>query len=455
MSFSSSTYPYDTVVYITDTIGGAGFQASGVMLSPDEVLTASHVVYTAGVGTATNVKVTPGYNSGSAPYGSAVAAYYHYIPVNDSNDILSAADSQFDYAILHLATPINVGTMGYLANFRGGPVQVTGYPATASGAMTDTTENVTLDPHYSLLEGPDTGRGSSGGPLWIQDANGPEVVGLVSSGNGTTSASVQITSAVYAQIQSWIAQDDYTNPLINAAYYRAHNPDVAAAPINAAYHYESVGWREGRDPNAYFADAGYLAFNKDVANAGINPLDEYAATGWREGRDPAANFDTGLYLLHNPDVAQSGIDPLLHYIDYGMAEGRTAYAAIGPSMSLIGDFDPEYYLLANPDVARSGMDPWTHFATFGWKEDRNPDAFFDTRGYLQANPDVAQSGVDPLLQYEQYGWKEGRNPSATFDTQNYLAAYADVRAAAIDPLQHYLASGAMEGRLTFGDGKFT
>lgn len=455
MAFNSLTYPYTTIVHITDTIGGQSFEASGVMISPDEVLTASHVVYTAGVGAASNISVTPAYNRGTMPFGSSSVGYYHYFGIDDASGLLSSATSQSDYAVLHLNTAFTVGTMGVQSNFAGGAVHVTGYPLSAGGGMIDTTETVSLDPTYSLLDGVDTGHGSSGGPVWIEGSGGPYVVGLVSSGNGVQGYNVQITSAVFNQIENWVHQDDYSNPLIDVAYYRAHNADVAAAPINSAYHYEVQGWKEGRDPSSYFADTGYLAANPDVAQGGTNPLDHYATYGWKEGRNPSMDFDTSLYLLHNPDVARAGIDPLLHYMTHGKAEGRATYAAIGPAMKFIFAFDPEYYLLANPDVARTGVDPWTHFSTYGWHEGRAADAFFDTKGYLLANPDVARSGMDPLLHYEGYGWKEGRNPSTTFDTKNYLATNPDVKASGMDPLLHYLQYGALEGRLSLGDGKFT
>src|ERR1700751_5501396 len=85
MADNTSSYPYDTVVMITDTIGSQSWQGSGVLISPDEVLTASHVVYIQGVGTANNIVVTPGYNSGSSPYGSADGIYFHYFPIDDAN----------------------------------------------------------------------------------------------------------------------------------------------------------------------------------------------------------------------------------------------------------------------------------------------------------------------------------------------------------------------------------
>ena len=78
----------------------------------------------------------------------------------------------------------------------------------------------------------------------------------------------------------------------DAEYYLAHNPDVAAAGVDPHVHYDTFGWHEGRNPNAYFDAAGYLAHYADVAAAGVDPLQHYEEFGWKEGRDPSAGFDT-------------------------------------------------------------------------------------------------------------------------------------------------------------------
>ena len=43
----------------------------------------------------------------------------------------------------------------------------------------------------------------------------------------------------------------------DSAYYLANNPDVAAAGIDAETHYNTTGFLEGRDPNAYFDTSYY------------------------------------------------------------------------------------------------------------------------------------------------------------------------------------------------------
>jgi hypothetical protein len=245
---------------------------------------------------------------------------------------------------------------------------------------------------------------------------------------------------------------DDGNALFDALFYLSQNPDVLQAGVDPLFHYNVVGFHEGRDPNAFFDTSGYLGANGDVRAAGINPLDHFHQFGWKEGRDPSAVFDTRLYLVNNPDVAAAGVDPLEHFLNHGIAEGRQAFAAIG--QSIVGGFDAEFYLFRNPDVAAAGIDPLTHFNTSGWLEGRNPNSWFDSAGYLSHYTDVAAAGVNPLQHYEQFGWAEGRDPSAGFDTLGYLAANPDVAAVGMNPLDHFLQFGIYEGRTPVNDGLF-
>ncbi len=204
------------------------------------------------------------------------------------------------------------------------------------------------------------------------------------------------------------------------------------------------------DADPLFDAAYYLAANPDVLAAGADPYTHFLTYGWPEGRNPSASFDVADYLAANPDVAAAHIDPLLHYEDNGQAEGRAAFAVPAtPPDPLV---DAATYYAANPDVAKAGIDASVHYDSVGWTEGRNPDPLFDTSYYLAQNPDVKAAGVDPLTQYEQYGWKEGRDPSLLFSTSQYLAANPDVAAAGVDPLLHYLDYGQAEGRMAFLPG---
>ncbi len=243
-----------------------------------------------------------------------------------------------------------------------------------------------------------------------------------------------------------------TDPLVDDGFYLLRDPALAGQADPDAQ-YAASGWREGRDPNAFFSTAGYLSSQGDVRAAGVDPLAHYRESGWKEGRDPSAAFDTTLYLLRNPQARESGLDPLTHYLTVGRAQGDEAAPALGRGIG-DGGFDREFYLLSNPDVGAAGVDPLEHFLQSGWREGRDPNAWFDTSGYLAAYGDVAAAGVNPLEHYHQLGWREGRDPSARFDTSRYRDAYADVAEAQVNPLQHFLQHGAYELRSGFGDGLF-
>ncbi|MCE4226781.1 hemagglutinin [Methylobacterium sp. C25] len=278
-------------------------------------------------------------------------------------------------------------------------------------------------------------------------------------------------------------QNNDGHQVVDDVYYYANNLDVWRAHVDADVHYETYGWKEGRDPNPYFHTQEYLAANPDVAAAGVNPLEHYLTYGEHEGRSTGSDFSAAAYLASNPDVAAAGLNALYHYLTYGPDEGRSALAgqderqsvsnggtgspgqpsdpsgpsgseidpnyhpgtAPGGSAQSLHDFDAGSYLARYPDVAAAvpaGSDPATfalqHYLTFGASEHRDPNAVFDTAYYLQQNPDVAASGINPLLHYETYGWHEGRNPSASFNTNAYLASHPDVAQSGIDPLEHYL-----------------
>lgn len=213
MSVDSSSYPYDTVVYITDKIGNDSYQASGVLISPDEVLTASHVVYSSQNGTASDISVTPAFDMGAAPFGSASGVSFHYINIQDPNDTITLGQSQFDFAVIHLSQPFTgLGTMTLQSDFQAGEVNVTGYPSALDGTLDSDPQYVVQDPTFNILDGTSIGAGSSGGPVWITGSDGvPYVVGIVSSasdGAGSSGYFTQITDIDLHQIEAWVSQDD-------------------------------------------------------------------------------------------------------------------------------------------------------------------------------------------------------------------------------------------------------
>jgi V8-like Glu-specific endopeptidase len=359
MAFASTSYPYDAVVRITDTIGGSSYQASGVLISPDEVLTASHVVYSAGVGTASNIVVTPAYNDGSAPYGSADGTYFHYFPIDDATGQISNQASQSDYAVIHLSSPFTAnGYMGLLANFAGGPVTIAGYPASANGAMVSSSQTVSLDPHYSLLDGVALGKGSSGGPVFVGGASNPQVVGIVSSesDNNETGYNTLITTAVFNQIEQWVQSDD-----ASAVVPQLQDRSVTVSGAHTQYIIaDSAG-------SLYYQD---LVANRDGAQT-VPGVDEIVFSDGVGRFDPTGNAEEvarlyGAALGRSADL--SGLNYWTHLIDSNTLQlGNVAIAFINST-----EFQGKYGSLSNQSFVEllyqnalsrtgdpSGVSSWT------------------------------------------------------------------------------------------------
>lgn len=110
--------------------------------------------------------------------------------------------------------------------------------------------------------------------------------------------------------------------LFDLPWYIHNNPDVVLEGVDPVWHWLTLGWRKGRDPNPLFRNNWYLEHNLDVADAGDNPLLHYLSHGSAEGQDPHPLFNNDWYLALNPDVADAGINPLAHYLSYGASEGR-------------------------------------------------------------------------------------------------------------------------------------
>ena len=316
-----------------------------------------------------------------------------------------------------------------------------GSPFNVSGTSADLGGGVVAGVEFS----------GDGGLTWHK-ANGldtwnytwtPDKIGLVSIEARAVDDSLNLEHTASAQVYV-----GFQHPGFDPNYYLAMNPDVKAAGADPYTHYITYGWKEGRDPNAFFSVKDYLLANPDVAAAGVDPLAHFEAYGWKEGRNPSAGFDVNLYLMHNPDVAASGQNPLDQYLVYGASQGRAIYDAIGRGNDI--GFDAEYYYYKNPDIVAAKADAFAHYLAYGASEGRDPNPYFDTSYYLANNPDVAAAGANPLEHYDTYGWKEGRNPSPNFDTNAYLAANPDVAAAGVDPLAHFLAYGIYEGRDPMG-----
>jgi V8-like Glu-specific endopeptidase len=212
--YSTSTFPYDDVVLIEapdPSESGYYVIGSGVVIGPNTILTATHVVYDISDGIADqDIKLYPGWNAADPALGAGnVSTTYtdHFNDISSDDGELSQAQSASDYAVIDTSYTFS-SWMGVLLNYPGGDVNVTGYPASAGGYQTDSLGTVSADPYYSVLDYGtlSVSPGNSGGPLWLDYGGSDDVVGIVS----TSGWAVQLTSADWSQIESWVSEDGYS-----------------------------------------------------------------------------------------------------------------------------------------------------------------------------------------------------------------------------------------------------
>lgn len=215
----SSTYPYRAVVYVEATFSnGETFTGSGVMVGPNDVLTASHVVHSGMYELATSITVYAARDGASAPYGGAAARRVGYFHVDEDGDsLLTRSESQYDVAVIGLGTRLGdrTGWFGLNPNGGSGYYNLTGYPgvyADASGPRMTNDYGYVLGSSsagvfdYSTIE---SNPGNSGGPLWSYIGGSPYVAGVASTSGWAANVSHE-----YSTILGWISGND---DLIGAA----------------------------------------------------------------------------------------------------------------------------------------------------------------------------------------------------------------------------------------------
>jgi glycosyltransferase involved in cell wall biosynthesis len=176
-----------------------------------------------------------------------------------------------------------------------------------------------------------------------------------------------------------------------------------------------------------FVDADYYYSNyPDVREAGVDAAQHYFTHGWREGRNPSAKFVTSTYLLKYPELIKENTNPLLHFIE-GMgdrvgtelvdtlATAASSEAAVQDAGELEktepqhwAHLDVDYYTASNPDLSFERTSPQDHYDNIGWKEGRDPAPWFNTKYYLSMNRDIADAGINPFAHYISFGRAEGR-----------------------------------------------
>ena len=108
----------------------------------------------------------------------------------------------------------------------------------------------------------------------------------------------------------------------------------------------TTGWKEGRDPNAFFDTSIYLSANPDVAASGINPLTHYDTIGWQQGRVPSLRLRHAAISRRQSGREGGAHRSAFHFLAVGASEGRQP---IAPSTLVAANgFDFVHYLRTIP-----------------------------------------------------------------------------------------------------------
>lgn len=210
--------PYSMVVQIRVGDPRFGSLGSGLMISPNHVLTAAHVANTTGT-----IYINPGFDGGAAPYGTISSAS---VTVHDAclNASLRPGDTggSFDIAVVTLSESIG-DTTGFMKlqikteeSIRGLNVSTAGYPGAlgglenmygASGRVLPDSNPEESRNNFYLDDTLDLSPGQSGSGIWEMVNGEPVLAGIVTGGTPTAGTGVMITPEVYAWISAWTGGD--------------------------------------------------------------------------------------------------------------------------------------------------------------------------------------------------------------------------------------------------------
>jgi V8-like Glu-specific endopeptidase len=192
-----TTLPYSAVCYVTVTFpDGYSARGSGVVIGPNDVLTAMHVVFQAGHGGwATQVGVTPGADTApfDAPFGTFTdwgtldGRTPNWDPNNDG--WLTDDEAQWDLAVIGLRSAIG-DAGGFLQplqmaeDFSGTMAGFPAHPASGAGiGMMQQAVFADASAQYGVYDLESSlGAGASGGPLLYNAGGQVFVAGVLSSG---------------------------------------------------------------------------------------------------------------------------------------------------------------------------------------------------------------------------------------------------------------------------------
>ncbi|MBV7392485.1 trypsin-like serine protease [Enterococcus sp. ALS3] len=308
--------PYSSIVQIEMRFGtNDWYVGSGVLVSPNIVLTAGHVVYDNDTKKwASEIIVSPGRNEQIKPYGSttsyALSAHDGWVNATSDSDL-----EEYDIGMIRLNEPLGIysGWLNVSTNVTDNMQIITsGYPGdkyvnniyptmwTSSGYINELTEN---NLYYQL----DTTGGQSGSPIYDTQNN---VIGVHTSAfkdQTPLNVGTRITEDNYELIKNQVDNISSVYRLYNKNtgehFYTTH-PEEMYQLQNFGWSHEGISWLAPKSEipiyRLYNPNAGDHHYTKSLQER------EYLVTvGWEYEEIvfySDSNETEPLYRLYNPNA---------------------------------------------------------------------------------------------------------------------------------------------------------
>lgn len=303
---------------------GSNAQGSGVMVGPNSILTAAHLIYDQQLGYATEVVASPAVQASNLPFGVSYASFLYVPPAWQSSESYDA-----DYGLIRLNTSLGNST-GWLslANPSSSPASVgmsfesVGYPGDLSVRpyyVSGTLDRISGS-KLIFTDDMDALGGQSGSA--VINSNG-QVVGVIShqTTNPTGNAATYIDSSAYNSLTTKLLENQATaTPILTsslnlddfASIFRLYKAILAREPDKAGIRWWTEQVMQGKSLQDVVND--FLAVTND-SNQFMNISDNslWLDTLYQQvfGRNPDANGKA--YWQQRLDSGSSKADVLLSF----------------------------------------------------------------------------------------------------------------------------------------------